>query len=354
MSDLQSFLINQSAADPTRTLTLRSRWAADWSRRVKALKRVVIQSVVDRDCFGLLSPDDRVFAQAAPEPSQPRQFAYQWSSEKIEAFMDWLRDMESRDLLEITTRDTLRPGGEPWSNIYVRSAYNRGLAYALDNVRKRSTEFGKLLGLEESEFSPAFRSTGDLVSLLMNQPFHADRLGLMYTRVFDELKGVTAEMDKSISQILTRGMAEGMNPRELGKALADGIPDLHIGSPFRRAEVRGQLIARTEVIHTHAQAALNEYEALEKAHGEIILVEWVATKDSRTRPAHARLVDPHRGYDGLVMTRQEAYSRIGEPNCRCAQAPYIPTTQGMPAMVTDAAKKLIEQVLEKENAHSEA
>ena len=320
MTDYSAFFINQQAADPTRTLTLRSKWSADWSRRVNALKKAVLKSVVDQDCFGLNQPDNRVFVQAELPPSQPRQFAYRWSHEKIEAFMEWLRQMEERGLLEITLRDTLRPGGEPWSNIYVRSAYQRGLAYALDNVRRNSAELGALLGMVESDLPPTFRNTGELVSMLMNQPFHADRLGLMYTRVFDELKGVTRDMDNRISQVLTRGMAEGKNPRELGKMLSDGIPDLHIGSPFRKAEVRGQLIARTEVIHVHAQAALNEYEAIENAHGEVILVEWVATKDSRTRPAHARLVDPHRGYDGLVMTREEAYGRIGEPNCLLGDA----------------------------------
>ncbi len=333
-----------SAKDPTSTLTLRTRFVADWKRRVKALEKVVLQSIVDKDCFGLVP---MIAVQAALEPAQPRQFAYQWSHEKIAAFMEWLQEMERNGLLEIVERDTLRPGGEPWSNTYVRSSYQRGLADTFTQLRKNSIDLGRALGLSASMFPASFRSTGSFISAVMQQPFHADRLGLMYTRVFDELKGVTAEMDKTISQILTRGMAEGLNPRELGRMLAEGIPNLHIGSPFKRASVRGALIARTEVIHTHALAGLAEYESIEASTGEAVLVQWLATKDSRTRPAHARLVDPHRGYDGLVMTRQEAYARIGEPNCRCALLPWVPITMGWPAKMTDAAKAMMEDILGK-------
>lgn len=336
-----------SAKDPTRTLTLRTKFVSDWKRRVKALRKAVLQSIVEQDCLNLVDKDNvQAMAVNAPiEPTQPGQFSYRWSHEKIDAFMGWLQEAETKGLLEIVERGTLRPGGEPWSNSYVHSSYQRGLANAFTQLRKNSVELGEAFGISPDMFPSTFRGTGSFISAVMQQPFHADRLGLMYTRVFDELKGVTADMDKAISQILTRGMAEGLNPREIGKLLAEGVPDLHIGSPFRKAEVRGALIARTEVIHTHARAGLNEYESIEASTGEVVLVQWLATKDGRTRPGHARLVDPHRGYDGLVMTRQEAYARTGEPNCRCALTPWVPRTMGWPEKMTDAARTIIESVL---------
>jgi len=104
MTDHTLFYLHQAAADPTRTLTLRARFSADWERRVNALKRVVLKSVVEMDCFGLNPPSKRVFVQAELTPTQPRQFAYQWSAQKVEEFMKWLQDMESKGLLEIVEK----------------------------------------------------------------------------------------------------------------------------------------------------------------------------------------------------------------------------------------------------------
>jgi hypothetical protein len=41
------------------------------------------------------------------------------------------------------------------------------------------------------------------------RPVHADRVGLIYTRAFTDLKGITDAMDASNSRVLTQGIAEG-------------------------------------------------------------------------------------------------------------------------------------------------
>lgn len=338
MTDYVSFYNNQTSADPTRTLSLRSRWVADWNRRIARLKRAVWQSVVANDAFGLREDKSRLgstlLAQVATPPlpvAQPKQWAYRWSHEKVEAFMSWLKEMESRSLLEVTERPgTLRPGGEPWSNVYVRSAYQSGLRRAMDEVNRRSRELGRTLGLTEDMLPPTFHPTGGAISAVMKQPFHADRLALAYTRVFDELKGVTAEMDKQISRALAMGIAEGQNPRDIGETIARRIEAI--------GETRGRLIARTETIHIHQQAALNEYYAVEEYTGETMLVQWKATMDSRTRDKHAER-------NMRVYTKEEAYKLIGEPNCRCALLPWIPSVQGMPEKATAAARAACEKAL---------
>lgn len=328
------FFSTQSLSDPTRTLTLRSKWVADWGRRVSSIQTVIKKSVVDNDCLGLRSERPSPFTQAELPPATPSKFAYRYSWQKVEEFMKWLDEMESLSLLEIIQRPgTLRPEGEPWSNVYVRSAYQRGLAYAYDNIQKRSAELGRSLGLSETLFPPTFRPTGDPISLLMQQPFHADRLALAYTRVFDELKGVTAAMDQQISRVLTKGIAEGLNPRDIGKLIADRVDKIGL--------TRGTLIARTEVINIHQQAALNEYYSAEKSTGQVVLVEWKATMDSRTRDTHAER-------NGRVYTKEEAYSLTGEPNCRCALLPYTPILQGMPNKATAAARSICAKVIEQE------
>lgn len=351
MTSYTSLLFNQLAkADPTRTLTLRSRWAADWKRRIKELQRVIRISVVDNDGFGLSRPDvapgtaRQLPAQvpsvhAALEPASSGSWAYRWSHEKVDAFMQWLKEMEERGLLEITYRSaTARPMGEPWSNVYVRSAYQSGIKQALAEVKKNDKKLAQWLGMPGGAVSPMFDYTGGAVSAIMMQPFHADRLALAYTRAFDELKGVTAEMDRQISRILTRALAEGKNPREIGALIADRVDKVGL--------TRGTLIARTETIHVHQQAALNEYYSLEEQTGEVILVQWSATQDSRTR-------DTHMARHGRVYTKEEAYPLLGEPNCRCALKPWIPATMGMPAKATDKAREICRRVLEEEGKRNE-
>ncbi len=354
MTDYGSFYLTLNAADPTRTLTLRSRFASDWKGRIRALQVVIRKSVVDNDGFGLSGPKQAAAGLAspssgpgpsvhikAPPAAKPNAWAYRWSSEKVKAFMAWLKKMEDRTLLEVTTRlGTARVEGEPWSDVYVRSAYQSGVQRALAEIKRNSKEMAAQLGLSGEIPSPLFEQMGRGVSAIMMQPFHADRLALAYTRVFDELKGVTAAMDQQISRVLTRGIAEGLNPRQIGAQIADRVDKI--------GQTRGVLIARTETIHVHNQAHLNEYYAVEEQTGEVILVKWSATMDSRTRPAHAHKVDPHEGWNGLVMTKEEAYSRLGRPNCRCGLVPWIPITMGRPEQMTDAAREIIDRVLKEE------
>jgi SPP1 gp7 family putative phage head morphogenesis protein len=131
-------------------------------------------------------------------------------------------------------------------------------------------------------------------------------------------------MDQQISRVLTKGLAEGLNPRDIGKNIADRVDKI--------GRTRGVLIARTETINIHQNAALNEYYSIEKSTGEVVLAQWRATLDSRVR-------DTHLARNLVVYTKEEAYALLGEPNCRCAILPYIPVTQGMPEKATDAARK---------------
>lgn len=336
MTDFRSFYLNARSADPTRTATLRSKWVADWNRRIKKLQKAIRTTVVENDAFGLKSENTAtaIAVQLDLSPAPPNAWAYRWTTDKVDGFMAWLREMQDRSLLEIVERPgTLRPGGEPWSNLYVRSAYQRGLQYAMDNVRRTSADLARLLGMAESDLPPAFRPTGGAISAVMQQPFHADRLALAYTRTFDELKNVTAAMDHQISRILAEGIAQGLNPRDIGDKIADRVEKI--------GGTRGRLIARTETIHVHQQAALNEYFATEQSTGEVVLIEWNATMDSRTRDKHA---ERH----GRVYTKEEAYALIGEPNCRCALLPFIPAVQGMPKKASAAARAKAKNVLERE------
>ena len=87
MTDYAAFYTNQSDLDPTRTLTLRSRWVADWNRRIKSLKAVINKAVVEDDVFGLKEREHFALQVDLQSPGS-RKFAYRWSHEKVSAFMD--------------------------------------------------------------------------------------------------------------------------------------------------------------------------------------------------------------------------------------------------------------------------
>lgn len=52
------------------------------------------------------------------------------------------------------------------------------------------------------------------IDVIFNAPFYLERVGLVYTRTYTDLKGITDTMASQISRVLAQGMAEGRNPRK--------------------------------------------------------------------------------------------------------------------------------------------
>ena len=320
---LGSRLIALSSADPTRTLGLRRRWSVEMDRRFKAVRREVVAAILT-DRFDLYQegPAPAVHAAAdliPPGPIEGGRYTYRWSRDKAEEFMAWLEDMTNAKVLEMIPRvDFLGGRSEvPWTNMFVDSAYQGGIRAGRAELRAAG------------ETIPDFGDLGpgvgrDIAVVAFNQPIHADRVGLIYSRVFTDLKGVTQVMDTQISRELALGMAEGRNPRDMARSLADRVDKIGI--------TRARLIARTETVRSHNEAKLNEFERVEGMTGDNVLVKWVTAQDERVR-------DTHRPRHGKIYTRAEARKLIGEPNCRCTLIPYIPALEvGLGEMEREEAK----------------
>jgi SPP1 gp7 family putative phage head morphogenesis protein len=278
--------------DPTSTITLRKAFAADATMRLRKLKRDVWVSVVDRDALGIGDRAPMVFT-----PAQPGEFAFLRGQDKINGFMDWLREQEENGILEITQGPGV--GQEPWSNTYIRSSYQRGLARGSQELRKAGIDLVAATG------------QGSIQGLFF-QPFHADRVGMIYSRTFDSLKGITAAMDGHISRELALGLAQGKGPEAMARAINKKIDNIGI--------VRSRMIARTEVVQTFNEAALNEYEQAELITGRSIDVIWNTSLDERVR-------DRHILRHGKRYKREVARGLLGEPNCRCWLAAHIDNAQ---------------------------
>lgn len=284
-------LYTLSTIDPTKSIMLRRAFEGDAYKRLRKLKGDIRKSIIDDDCFGLQPNKFVVYARTGG-----KRFAYVRDTAKVDGFMEWLEEQHKTGILEVTTIGV--EGPQPWSNKYIQSSYQKGLQQAQQKL---------LAGGIDIPLAPGGITGG------FYAPFHADRVALIFTRVFGELKGVTAAMDQQISRILARGLAEGKGPYELARQLNDRVDKIGIS--------RAQLIARTEIVQTLNVAALNEFEAMETMIDEPIFAQWITAQDERVRGSHA-------ARHGRVYKRQDAQPLLGEPNCRCALIPYIESVHG--------------------------
>ncbi len=292
--------------DPTRTTSLRNAYARDMNKRFDELIGVIKKAIVDQDCFGL---------QKSPmmhqmTPPTWRSFDFPNNPEKVAAFMKWLQDQIDRGMLSITEFEQIGQSiNSHWMNKYLNDSYKRGLIRAREELRKAGYNV------------PSIEDTGG-IAMSMSTPFHIDRLGLVYIRAYNELKGITTMMDTQISRILAQGLADGDGPRLLARKIvstvngnnADKLGVTDTLGRFIPAKRRAELIARTETIRAHHLSMVQEYRnwALE---GVIVQAEIATARDSRVCSRCESL-------EGRLFTLDEVQNLIPvHPSCRCCILP---------------------------------
>lgn len=303
---VNSLLLNSVyRIDPTKTLYLRKAFASDMYKRFRALRGAIRIGIVGEDCFNLNGI--KVFVK--PSPPGFKAFDFPRSSDKVSAFMEWLKTQEEAEILEVFESYQFGEAiEEAWTNKYIQSAYQRGLARAREELIKAKYKI------------PGIDKTGGIETAFY-QPFHLDRVGLLYTRVFNDLKGITDAMDQQISRVLSQAMAEGRNPRQIAKLLTKTITgpdgDLGITDTLGRhipAQRRALLLTRSEIIRAHHQAMIQEYKnwGLE---GIKIMAELKTSGDGT-------VCKECSGLEGEVYTLKEAENLIPvHPQCRCVALP---------------------------------
>lgn len=263
--------------DPTRTLLLRRAFEGEIGRRFRELRGRVNSALLAGDPLGL-----RVNAPAFEFTSNPA---------KVAGFMKWLEDQSRQGILGVRPGTSVTSvGSSAWSNLYIESAYQKGLARSASSLRAGGVKIGpRWLG-------SAFR-----------RPIHADRVGLLYTRTFTELAGVTAEMDRQLSRILAQGAADGLAPSAIARKIKERI-DI--------TERKARTIARTEIIAAHAEATLNGFTEA-GIEGVEVEAEWITAGDDVVCPECQAL-------EGKVFDLDEARGMLPvHPNCRCAWLPKV-------------------------------
>jgi SPP1 gp7 family putative phage head morphogenesis protein len=267
--------------DPTRTTTLRKQYEAALVKRFKQFRADIIEAFGDAEF-------DSSIATNAKRPK----FKFASNPEKVGEFMDWLRKQSSRRILEVEEGTPLgKAASSAWQNKYIRSAYQKGIASAVGQMKKGGVK------VKEKWVDAAFL-----------RPVHADRVGIIYTRAYSDLKGINDEMDKQISGALARGMAEGQASSVIAASIVERVDKIGIA--------RARVLARTETISAHANAALNTYEEAG--------IEGVNVKSEFTTAGDNKVCKKCAALEGRVYSVKSARGVIPvHPNCRCAWLPVV-------------------------------
>lgn len=285
---LFAHVIKRTKIDPTQTTTLRIKFTRAMRVRFNELKVAIRKSIVDNDGFGLGKRKQKFITHKIETGS----FDFSKSADKHSAFMDWLHKSQNDGILQIRTGTPFATAASnSWMNVYIDTAYQRGIQTAAMQMRAAGATV-----------------SNRWIDAAFNQPIHADRVALIYTRNYNELKGITDAMDQKISRVLAEGLANGDGALELADAIMEAVDSI--------GEVRAEMLARTEVIAAHAEGQLNSFDEA-GIEGVNLMAEWATAGDDAVCPE----CDDKQGEE---MSIDDARGEIPlHPNCRCAWLPVI-------------------------------
>jgi SPP1 gp7 family putative phage head morphogenesis protein len=248
--------------EPTRTRTVRRRYAQRLRGAWQDIRTALRTGVVDRDVFGLTTE-----ALATP----PDDFAFERDADKIDAFNRWLDRQTRRDIIERFGRD----------NQFIRRAYEQGVRSAGTDLRR----------------APIDASVQD-VGVVMQLPVHRDQLEALYTRNLGALEGMTDATANQMRRVLSEGLEAGVGPRDIARDLADRIDAVGV--------TRANTIARTEIMHSHNRARAQEFQRFGVSQVDILLAPDACPQCQALKAGAPYPADEAGG----LLPRH--------PNCRCA------------------------------------
>lgn len=298
----QSRLVrNARRDDPTRTLEIRRQFLRDVRRRSREL-RGTLRSVVgyDQDALGLATNAD-------DDPT----FEYTTNPELASQFEQWLRDQIRQGILAPAGEQSIADGTH-WTATYIRASYERGW--------QMST--GRLTAQE-------YQLPNGRVDNPLQLPVARSSLRRLYTRTYSNLEDITGDMADAVREELTRGLAEGVNPRKMADRLTKEVRDIQ--------RTRAETLARTETINAWSESTLDRLERANVdgvQHGT-----WLAADDRRTCPI-CEFLDGKTYSISEMRTGTFEFEASGDdvpdylggtyplsppshPNCRCAVQPSL-------------------------------
>lgn len=240
------------SGDPTNTQRIRERFVRAVRQRFRSL-RGAIREVVGYDEDRLnLKQNARLVERGDIE-------RFPTDSGKVRKFIEWLRERLQSGVLEAKPRREVQ-NGEHWSATYIRSSFVRGW----ENARARLRNAG---------------ASVETVEDIFNLGVPQRQLKKLYTRTYENLESVTEDTAPVVREVLTDGLAEGINPREMASRLNSEIESIQ--------KKRAETLARSETINSYSEATVSRYERAgvdTVQHGE-----WKDSGDGRVCPICKKL-----------------------------------------------------------------
>jgi len=151
----------------------------------------------------------------------------------------------------------------------------------------------------------------------MSEPYQR-RMTLVYTRVFEEMKGLSAEVKRNMARVLTEGIGRGLHPSVVAKNLT-----AQAGVEKRRAN----RIARTELTTALRRARWDEADEATRDLGLNILLLHYSALSPTTRQSHAIR---HAHLYTTEEVRQWYAIGANAINCKCSQVEVLVDAKGNP------------------------
>lgn len=198
------------------------------------------QGIIEDDIFGL--------EVEALEPDEPESYKFRTDRAKIGGFLRWLSNQLQSEYLSVVG---------PEENEYIRKAYSEGLRQATRDLREQGVDVPGTDGLLET-FT------------------HRKALQDLYTRTYEDLRGVTRDMAQGVRDELSEGLINGENPKKVAKRITDRIDSI--------GKHRSTLIARTEMMNAVSDGQLNRLREVEGSSDVNVTVKhgsWETARDDR-------------------------------------------------------------------------
>lgn len=297
-----------NAKDPLGIGDIQRSFISEAERRFAFVSNRIEQAIED-DSFDLFdedtdeppttqtATDHKTFTThqiSGPPSPPPNSYDFPRKADAVDAFMEWLDEVVQAGVVERTTVPV--PGQQAassrWMDVYLRQSYSKGVKFAETAAQAQGMD------VEPEDIQGIFQAT-----------MHADAAGLLFTRAYDDLDGITNAMQTQIRRELTQGLLEGHNPVKVARNLADRVDKV--------GRHRATLLARTETSRAMNEATLNRYQTI--GADEIqLLSEFNTAGDNNVCQQCQRLA-------GKQYTLDEAHGVIPvHVQCRCGWIPIIP------------------------------
>lgn len=205
-----------------------------------------------------------------------------------------------------------------FTETYVEVAVARGTAQAFANLSQQSATY--------------LADRQSLQNLLLSDPYQR-RMSLVNARVFEEMKGLSAETKRNMARVLTDGIGRGLHPTQVARNLRS-----QVGIETRRANT----IARTELTTALRRARWDEADEAKKDLGLNIRLIHYSALSPTTRQSHALR---HAHIYTIEEVRAWYATGANAINCKCSQIEVLVDAKGNPvnSKVVEMAQKEFRQ-----------